>query len=374
MEFLYQNFDKLDITFQGVVSQPVLDKLKEAKAEAQKQKEPFKTSIGKNPIQVEVLETGTSGGYTYQFSTGMDGESWAVTDTPNRKAWGIRVSVSSMGLMLNGYAKTKARIITLLENFGAEGPHQEPHLNHQDYYKRSGLLERISRFDYCFDFADRESTFEPKPDNFVAHSNTKKQRHGNLIDEDIMDTVAGNRVETVTLGKLPNRQVSIYDKTREILVKRKPYWWQAWGLNKNTFEGKVWRFEIRAGKDELDSWGLKRFKDFETKAGDVISGILSAIRYAEPSATKNRSRWPNSAIWNDLIALSEAVLAPYSSNAKRERVIETAINQRIVMLKKNMYGLINSLVELEEKEPEEYTSYLESIIHEFEDFFLHKNL
>ena len=34
----------------------------------------------------------------------------------------------------------------------------------------------------------------------------------------------GGRVESVMIGKMPGRQLVIYDKTREIVAHQKPYW------------------------------------------------------------------------------------------------------------------------------------------------------
>jgi hypothetical protein len=132
----------------------------------------------------------------------------------------------------------------------------------------------------------------------------------------------GKRIESLTIGKMPGRQVIIYDKTREIIAHEKPYWWNYWKLNPEQYKGEVWRVEVRAGKAELDNWNLRSFGNLERIAGAVIESTLNAIRYAEPTSDTQASRWPSHPLWLACLAAADDALAPYTSAVTRGKVIE----------------------------------------------------
>lgn len=148
-------------------------------------------------------------------------------------------------------------------------------------------LERISRIDFCIDF--KAANFRPLPEAFIGKGRFKKRvlsvncdKEENRTDEIIF---SGQNPKYFRIGSMPNRQVVLYDKISDITEKRKNYWWDIWGIKKSEFNGQIWRIEARAGKKELNQWNLRRFSDFEKKAGNVISGILQDIKYTIPSET-----------------------------------------------------------------------------------------
>jgi len=139
---------------------------------------------------------------------------------------------------------------------------------------------------------------------------------------------------------MPDRQATLYNKNNEIIASGKQYWWDLWGLDKNNFDGAIWRVEVRAGKGELDQWNLKRFKGFEEKAGDVMISILKAIRYTEPlNDDKNRSRWPMHPIWEASIEAAKTALTPYCCGASRGKIITDCRQEIINRYRKIFVGL-----------------------------------
>jgi hypothetical protein len=132
----------------------------------------------------------------------------------------------------------------------------------------------------------------------------------------------GRRIESVMIGKMPGRQIIVYDKAREIRVHEKPYWWHFWGLDEDRYDGEVWRVEIRAGKDELDNWNLRSFENFERIAGGVILHTLQTIRLTHPTDDSEASRWPNHPLWDLAIEASDHALAPYRTAVQRGKVAE----------------------------------------------------
>ena len=314
MKLIYQNFDGLDITFQGALPENILEQLVKAREQAQKEKREVLMHIEPESIPVMVAETCAKGGYKYRFDTGIDGEVWFIAHSIKRDGWNIRVSVKSLALALHGYEGVKERILNRLAALEAKGLARRD----DDGALTEMPLERISRFDYCFDFVMGKE-FMPRPECFVAHARCGKHRHAS---QETYDASTGDKVNTIRIGEMPGRQATIYDKVLEIKSSAKQYWWDIWGLNKDSFKETIWRVEVRAGKKELDQWSLKRFKDFERKAGDVIADTLKVIRYTEPlKDDSNRSRWPDAAIWRECLKASFKALAPYSSGACREKIV-----------------------------------------------------
>lgn len=321
MKLIYNNFDGLDLSFQGALPEKYLRQLSEAREQAQNEKREVLLELGDEKIQVMVAETGARGGYRYRFDTGLDGETWFIVHSTNVERYNIRVSVKSLALALSGYEAVKERLLKRLESFKAKGPNRFDSAN-QEYINTP--LERISRLDYCFDII-MPSDFEPDPKRFVAHMRANKVVYG---EEGFVSNYAalnGDIINTVRIGEMPGRQAVIYNKTKEITASSKRFWWQIWELDPEKFDKDnytIWRIEVRAGRDELDKWNLKRFEDFETKAGDVIAAILKAIRYTKPYQNDdNRSRWPMDPIWEKAYKTSYKALEAYSSNAIRDNVI-----------------------------------------------------
>lgn len=323
MELIYSNFDALDITFQGAFPEHILEKLSEAREKAQSEKREVLIHIGKEELPVMVAETGMRGGFRYRFDTGLDGEKWFVSHSTNTKNWNIRVSVKSLALALYGYEGAKSRLIKRLNDFEAKG--QVRILSGKEAVKTDFPLERISRFDFCFDFV-MSGAFEPLPKRFVAHQRAKKHVYGEEGAISNYSSLNGDKINTIRIGEMPGRQAVIYNKTKEITSSLKSYWWEIWGIEPKAFKEsfkQIWRIEVRAGKNELDKWSLKRFEDFDLKGGDVIQSILSAIRYTKPLKNDlNRSRWPNDPIWQAAIDNAYSALKPYSSSAIRENIIK----------------------------------------------------
>lgn len=238
-----------------------------------------------------------------------------------------RGAMDSLCLALYGYEKTKEKILrTLSEAILAKGPEYNDHIPQ----------ERISRIDYCFDFHFTEE-FQPSYLNFVCAGRTKKGVLGELF---MQAECTGQFIEYVRIGKMPNRQVVIYNKTREISATKKSYWWQLWGLEKSEFKGDIWRVEIRAGKKELNKWNLRTFTDFKKMVGDVISTTLDEFKYTTPNPNdKNMTRWPMSPIWQKAIKASQSNLLIYSSKASRKRVIKELKENVINNYKKLIFGI-----------------------------------
>lgn len=347
MKQIYQNFDGLDISFQCYIPQYNIDELDRAKKLAQESRHSELAYLGENNIPVMVAETGAKGGYSYRFDTELDGAIWFIAPSQDINRWNVRVSCKSLMLALHGYDKCKEKILKfLIEDLDAIFPHDEPHPK-----------ERVSRFDYCFDFISDD--FIPLSECFIAHGRSKKETIFKINER-------GRILETITIGKMPNRQITIYNKRKEIISTAKAYWWDIWGLNKKEFKGNIWRVEVRAGKKELNKWKLKRFIDFERNAGDVIISILNDNRYLIKNENDNNAaRWKTAEFWEACINSSHEYLDSFISNANRDQLITGYRDELARIYESHITGIITSYSAVLGRDVSEIPEVLDLIVSDF---------
>jgi hypothetical protein len=287
----YWNFDGLDVTFQGRIPPALVEKLEETKAEAITTRAAVLLEWQDEPMHVG--ESGAKGGYAFRCDTGPTGATWFFSRNQNPANWNIRVSAKSSALASMGLGGVRAEMYRFLSAIGADV-----------------IDASISRVDYCLDFlaSDIEAaTGEPftlTPTAFVMHSHTSRADH----DDDASIAMRGvsGRYSSVTCGKMPGRQVILYEKSREVRQKQKPEWWAHWNAartrqNLPPLDGKetIWRLELRAGKTHLkDRWGIRTWADLDSKLGDLYARTLTDIRYTIPNPTDSeRCRWPDHPLW-----------------------------------------------------------------------------
>lgn len=365
MQKIYQNFDGLDVSFQCALPVRLLKRLAEAQAEAQSTRQPTIIELGNKRRSVEVAENGMKGGYAFRFDTGPDGAIWAVANNEFSNRWNVRVSVKSLCLALHGYEKTKEQMLDfLIHELGAIAPEGE-----------DSPIERVSRFDYCVDFLATEP-FTLNPKHFLAHNKSKRKFFSDIRKKDSEPLVCvdqGKSTQTVTIGKMPNRQLTVYNKRLEIQQSRKIYWWNLWGLNPEEIKSDIWRVEIRAGKKELNRYQLRRFSDFEEKAGDVILNILRDYRYIIPNPDdKNRSRWPMAPFWKITINSVKQDLFDYICGAERSDIIEGQQKAILERYKSHIFGTITSYTAAQGKDIAELPEVIDGIYKDFGGE-IHKN-
>ncbi len=347
MKFIYQNFDALEVSFQCAVPRNILHELERAKKEAQANRGPAFTKIGPNNLPVMVMEMGARGGYNFQFDTGPDGAIWLVGDREARDQWNIRVRVKSLCLSLYGYEGTKERILhTLYQDLMAKGPDTND----------GKPQERVSRADYCLDLL-LPGQFIPSPDSFVCAGRTKKG-----VETAIPLSIegVGRSIEYIRVGKMPNRQVVLYNKIREISVRQKTYMWQIWDLKADEVKGEIWRLEVRAGKKELNKWNLRTFADFEESIGDVLITTLKDYRYTHPNPKdKNMSRWPMTELWENAIEEINKNLFEYISKADRKEILRELRENIIKRYEKLISGIFIGLTAAQGKDISEIPGVLD---------------
>lgn len=305
---LHSGFDQFDIAFQGAPSLDVLEQLKEAKEKAKEQEGPTLVAVGPGNVQMHVANHGMRGGYAFVCDTGPVGEKWFLKDDPNQSEWNIFASVHSRSLICKSLTQVMGGLRETLDQMGC----------------RIGR-ESVNRVDYAMDFLAAD--FELQPELFVCHPRTKssvrwsKKRE----DEDQPSAVlSGRRCKSVTIGKMPGRQIIAYDKRSDSLDKGKLFWFRVWGLNPEDAALQVWRIELRAGKRHLkDVWNLQTFDQVFACIGEVYGKSLKEIRYLLPDqADSNVSRQGVHPIWEAATTTAGAAFAHHKVRLSADEVRE----------------------------------------------------
>lgn len=264
MDLIYAGFDGLDVSFQGCIPLAAVDDLDDAKARAQQSKQPAYVEIG--GFKGHVAETGARGGFAFCVDTGDLGFTWFFGTNQKTEKWNLRVSCKSATLAACGFEGTVARMYQELDAIGA-----------------TVLKESISRVDFAMDWRV-DGDFRLDPERFAMHGTTKAEMHG----AEITHHWQARKCTGLNIGKMPGRQISIYDKRRDIVAKRKSEWWEIWGIDRDELEAsgdQIYRIEVRAGKTHLkEQWGIRTWADLRDKLGDVYAHSMIRIRY-------KRDRW-----------------------------------------------------------------------------------
>lgn len=278
---LYQGYDALDVAFQGRVSEKALSQLESAKAQAKDLNQEVLAEIVTLKCQVKGYGTNAAAGYSYLISTGSEGIQWSIKKSRDVSQWNLRASVSSSLLQAVGL---EGAIDQLYSDIKAMGGNQ--------------LAESVARVDYAVDLqldplgVSKAEMFKLQPENFIKHSRvgmTVELGDDDLTDAQNVRVYQKKYVETVTLGKMPGRQVQVYNKRAEQRAKRSQRWFAVWGFRPDDCPN-IWRVEIRAGKNYLRAWNVTTFEDVRDCVGDLARDCFSSVRYLQNPEARNLSR------------------------------------------------------------------------------------
>ncbi len=355
-ELLHAGFDTLDVAFAGTLPADALTALEKARKEAQERQEAVLTAIGPGKVAMHVLGHGMRGGYAFIVDTGPLGAKWMLKNNLDSKQWNIFASPRATMLLAYGYEGTRDKLWEALDAMGAKTSDHS-----------------INRADFAMDF--QTCGFELHQDQFVAHSHTKVSPHWGKRDSDHDQdqpaaVVRGRRLESVTIGKQPGRQIIVYDKRREAMEKQKYFWFNAWEKKRDDPNLEVWRVEVRAGKKELkEKYQLRTFDDFEAAIGDVVANALDAVKYlGDQQSDSNVTRQALHPIWIEAQAVASSNLCQFRSGLTPDQIRQTtreqAMNQYVKLCVGNSLGLGIAMGltddELRERLPAEIAGHLNS--------------
>jgi len=258
-EALHYGFDALYVAFQGSLSAKARSQLEKAKSKAVHVGKPVYAVIC--DIEGHVGETGAKGGYKYRFEQGPMSAKWLVKDNDNPLEWNLFAEIPAIALA----------------EFGVEACVQNLY-DDLKFFDARIISNAVNRFDVAVDIMD--DNFVLRPENISVHSHTKVKRYGDEDEGSETKTliVGGSRIETVTIGQMPNRQVTIYDKRKQVIYSQKSHWWEFWGREKSETKS-VWRVELRFGKKYLKRVGIETIEDMLTGGGDLVAKAFEDIKY-----------------------------------------------------------------------------------------------
>ncbi|NOD96654.1 hypothetical protein GS610_05475 [Ruegeria sp. HKCCD6228] len=353
MQVVHRGFDTIALSIQANISQELFDLLNAERERAEEERHPVPFSYG--GADFDLLPHGGNG-YRFILKGGPLDVHWSFKKPNARDPWGIRISVGSTLLATQGLGYARSYIDKTLTRLGIRFE------SHQ---------VSISRADFCVDILAPE--FELVPENFVIHSHTNRADYLTAQD-DMRSNGKSGQFTSVTVGKMPGRQVIIYDKRREVIDKKKPIWWDIWNTNlereglppldsSDASQSRVWRIEIRAGKDLLkDRWQIRTWPQFDAMFGDVISEALQKIRYCEPDPDdSNRARWSNHEIWDLVSGSSEDDLQEMRSHIDATNIKHVHRNEQIRLIMTQIAGLGITLAALEDTQESELSDFMESV-------------
>ncbi|MBL4539901.1 MAG: hypothetical protein JKP96_14660 [Oceanicaulis sp.] len=278
---LHQGFDNLDMAYRVQLPTDLRNKLAAAKASAIEERRAVPLTYAGRTFLVE--GHGGKGGYLYSVDTGVMGAVWWFKEpNGNRDLWGARVSSRALPLATQGIEAVKAEHDQFLIDLGMSF---------------TEIDRRISRLDYAIDFYFTE--FEINPAHFVCHSRKSK-----TVDGHYAANYRDDRITGIRIGTMPNSQIAIYDKRREVIDKKKFYWWEIWKENAEKAgiqlcnQSPIWRFEFRAGKSFIGkTYFRKTWEAFAANPSLVFEKIAAQTRLTTPQVDNNRARWPSAPVW-----------------------------------------------------------------------------
>jgi len=322
--------DGLEVAFQGALTVKSLEYLQAEKNKAEELKEEIYTQFA--GLHGHMLPNGAKGGYRYIFNQGLMAAKWQIKHSNDQTKWNFYAKMPSGALLEYGLKNCIAMLYDDLKAMGAKV-----------------MSDSVSRFDVCADI--EAQGFAIDPNMITAHSATTARRHlskedyAASKDEFHMDIVGLSRIETLTIGKMPGRQIQIYDKRKQSIKKQLTHWFEVWGKSPKDLE-PTWRIEFRAGKNHLKSWNIRTLDDLIKKAGDMVLQGFGDVRYLVDKKS-NITRSKIHPIWET--ARNEIVrfLQFARQGAKRGIVKECFKAQKITQLRAMIVGLSTTLCELE---------------------------
>ncbi|MHA7826187.1 MAG: hypothetical protein ACX93P_01335 [Roseovarius sp.] len=339
MRVVHRGFDTLHLSIQKNLPPDLSEYLTAQKETAEGTREAMPVSF--NGMDFNLAPYGGKG-YSFFLEDGPLGAQWAFKKPNPKDPWGVRVVIGSTFLATQGLGAARAYIADTMDAFGMPFEAQQV---------------SIGRADFCVDILAPD--FELQPAHFVMHSHANRADH-QTGTPDISSNGKSGRYTSVTVGKMPGRQVIVYDKRAEVIARHKPLWWDIWAANlardglppldrSDATTSRVWRVELRAGKALLkDRWQVRTWADFDAKFGDMIAETLDKVRYTEPdSYDTNRGRWPDAQIWN--VARSEAAgeLVELRSFIEARKVKDVYREEQIRILRQQVLGNAITLAALE---------------------------
>lgn len=282
MHLIRSGVDSFYLAINGIIPVGLLAHLTATKEQAISEPRaiPF-TTPGTN-LTAMMVPNGAPGSYAFVWDTGVLGAIWLCKGTADKPDWNFFAKPHATALLTRGFAMGTHEI---LRHVGQIGGRQVGH--------------SVNRIDYAIDI--RADDFELDLDCFVAHARTKRGPYWDTKEKKGSTAVfTGRRLESATVGRMPGRQVIVYDKTAEARTRQKAHFFKAWNIEQSDKAARVWRIELRLGKRELkERLKITTIDDLVHKLKSVLIDLIQNVRYVLPrQQDRNVSRQKLHPIWD----------------------------------------------------------------------------
>jgi hypothetical protein len=288
MTILHTGFDGIDLAIKTTTPPDLVNVLEEGKVRAQEMLADAWGQYADRGIQIG--QTGKRGGYAYTFRINTFGAVWFAKKPRAQDPWGLYVSIGSRELALHGLSKTRETFAEHCTGLGFRIP-------------PDGIS--INRVDFAVDIL--APGFVLDPDAFLFHSRANRKAIAEV--ETVETNGRSGRTTSVTIGKMPGRQVIVYDKREEVMKRRKHEWPLIWNANLEAAglpplymadrdASQVWRVELRLGKDALrNRHDIRGWGSLHKHLQEEMDQLTQDVTLHTPSGDSNRSRWPLHPLW-----------------------------------------------------------------------------
>ena len=341
LPIIYSGFDTLELSYRTLLPREFLGALRAMQLTAKAENRA--TPMNFDGFELFVEPSGGQGGYAYRAHTGPLGAIWKFRETTAKSQWSAHVKFRAYGLAVNGPLKMKEKADSFLRKLGCQF---------------ESIDVRIPRADYAIDIL--LDNFYLDTDNFVFHARSKVSEHIERIR-------VGDLFTYARFGRMPGKQLCIYDKSGAVLETNDSLWKEFYsefarqrlGLLIDDFaELKIWRFELRAGENFLDTKIKPRTWDlFAQKVHGIYSCLAHSFKLKTPRPDENRTRWPLDPIW-------DAVLAEVESLNFNQQTAEFSVALRNKLrqeysdgLNKQLVGLLLSSAASEGIDPRDFSQF-----------------
>ena len=293
-------------------------------------------------------------------NTGICGSHIAFKASLSRDEYNGFVEISSACLLANGWKQAIQQELSHVEALGF-------HV----------VSININRVDYCIDFLDVAIDINPR--DFVAHSRVIKlpyyksksvNEHVKMGQDhvEVRSVSRADSVKSITLGKMPGRQVILYDKRAEVIESRKTYWFDAWGINRNDPTRSVHRVEVRAGKKHLLKYKIRTLEDFERGIGHVLTEAVRAVRWINPPHNDyNVTRAPLHPLWKRVQTHMDNAMAPHKTPICEGVITARMRENKILEYKQQVKGNLGGLLGVKGVEYKNMKREMDNLVSEIGD-------
>jgi hypothetical protein len=345
MMILHSGFDGVDLAIKTTPPPELVNFLEEGKAMAQDIMADAWGQYADRAIQIG--QTGKRGGYAYTFRLYEFGAVWFAKKPRAHDPWGLYVSIGSRELALHGLSKARE---TLAHHCAALGFRIPP----------DGIS--VNRVDFAADIL--APGFVLDPDAFLFHSRANRRAIAEV--ETVETNGRSGRTTSVTIGKMPGRQVIVYDKREEVMKRRKHEWPLIWNANLEAAglppldltdrdTSQIWRVELRLGKDALRKrHDIRGWGSLHEHLQEEMDQLAQDVTLHIPSGDSNRSRWPLHPLWPVAQGAVATRLFAHEARVPPEAVREVDLQAKREELLKMIAALAVSSVYLDFGTPETF--------------------